>query len=190
MKCSKAVIVPISPQLKAPSTSCAQHPAETWPSLPERSFTKEGPVSLQTASQPGEKQWFSWVYGTYTQGHMGGNTACSLKRYLSKALWAYLLDDHEIFTLGSCTSISGTLLSQSQAFSFTGSCHCTEWSGGEGLEEISSILKITGCNRNHTSEWHTENLMWVCISQVLHAFIGQMVQLSPLCSAPRNWNLG
>lgn len=51
-------------------------------------------------------------------------------RYLSKALWAYLLDEHKIFTLGSYISIRGTLFSQSQTFSFTGSHHCTEWRGG------------------------------------------------------------
>lgn len=35
-------------------------------------------------------------------------------KYLSKALWAYLLDEHEIFTLDSWISISGTLFSHSQ----------------------------------------------------------------------------
>lgn len=58
MKCGKAVIVPISLQLKAPGTNCGQYPAETCPSPSKRSFTKEGPVSLQTASQAVEKQWF------------------------------------------------------------------------------------------------------------------------------------
>lgn len=40
-------------------------------------------------------------------------------RYLSKALWDYLLDEHEVFTQGSWISVSSTLFSQSlQSISF------------------------------------------------------------------------
>lgn len=140
MKCGKGVIVPVSPQLKAPGTNCAQHPAETRPLLSKRGFTKEGPVSLQTASQAGEKRWFSlsvWHIYTWTHGREHSLWLEKL-RYLSKALWAYLLDEHEKFTLGSCISISGTLLSQSQplVFSFTGSHQCTEWRGGTRRDKL------------------------------------------------------
>lgn len=151
MKCGKAVIVPISPQPKALGSNYAQHPTQTWPSLSKTRFTKEGPVSLQTASQAGEKLWFPWVYGIYTQAHIGGNTACCLKspgifpKHYGLISWMNTRYSHWAATYPyvALCSVSPKLLVLQVPI--------TAQNGGEGLEETSFILKSAGCNRNHTS---------------------------------------
>lgn len=109
MKCGKGAIVPVSLRLTASSTNCAQRTAETWPSLTKKSFTEEGPLSFPTARW--EMVFFLsvWLYGHTQKGRQRlwpENLSC-----LSKGQCAYVLYEHEMFTLGRWISVSGTFQS-------------------------------------------------------------------------------
>lgn len=70
MKCGKGAIVPVSLRLKASSTNRAQCTAETWPSLPNKRFTEEGPLSFPTA------RWeMAFFLSVWLYRHREGKTA-------------------------------------------------------------------------------------------------------------------